>query len=110
MTDPARQKPSWFDDIGRLRIAGYLEGTTLVTLLFVAVPLKRLADIPDVVSLVGPIRGATFVLYVVCAMTAVFGGTFEPRGGFRVAVAAFIPFGTFLNDRFLARKHWEPYT
>ena len=55
MNPPAARRPSWFDDIGRLRLAGYLEGATLVTLLFVAVPLKHLADMPQFVSLIGPI-------------------------------------------------------
>ena len=62
MTGRNAPRLSWFDDIGRLRLAGYLEGTTLVTLLFVAVPFKHLAGYGGLVSVVGPVHRAVFRL------------------------------------------------
>lgn len=98
---------SWFDEIGRLRLAGYLEGTTLILLLLIAVPLKHLAGIEGFVSIMGPVHGASFVLYFVCAVNAVSAISFKPRETARIVIAALLPFGTFVNDRFLARKHKE---
>ena len=105
MTAPSPDQPSWFDDIGRLRLAGYIEGLTLITLLFVAVPLKHLADVPQLVSVIGPVHGGAFVLYFVCAVTVVFGRPFQGREAARIVIAALLPFGTFVNDRALARRH-----
>lgn len=107
MTGRNAPRLSWFDDIGRLRLAGYLEGTTLVTLLFVAVPFKHLAGYGGLVSVVGPIHGGSFVLYFVCAVSVVFARSFRWPETARIVIAALLPFGTFVNDRFLARKHRE---
>lgn len=98
---------SWLDDIGLLRLAGFLEGATLITLLFVAVPIKRLLEEPGMVSIMGPVHGGAFVLYFVMAISVVFGRSFTAKEIARIIVAALLPFGTFVNDRFLARKHRE---
>ena len=50
-----------------LRVASFVEGATLIALVLVAVPLKRLAGMPEAVSLVGPIHGAAFLAYVAMA-------------------------------------------
>lgn len=98
---------SWFDEMGRLRLAGYLEGTTLILLLLVAVPLKHLGGIDGFVTVMGPAHGGSFVLYFVCAVNAVSARSFKPMQMARIVIAALLPFGTFVNDRFLARKHRE---
>lgn len=89
---------------GRLRVVGWVEGTTLITLLGVAVPLKRLADMPELVSVVGPIHGLTFITYIALASATVFGGGWTGREIIRVMGASVVPFGTFLNERLLKRK------
>ena len=48
----------------RMRAVSLLEGTTLLLLLGVAVPLKHLAGMPVATSIMGPIHGIAFVLYV----------------------------------------------
>ena len=101
------QSLSWFDELGRLRLAGYLEGTTLILLLLVAVPLKHLAGVDGFVTLMGPVHGGSFVLYFVCAVNVVAAQSFKPMETARIVIAALLPFGTFINDRFLARKHRE---
>lgn len=50
------------DPLTRLRIAGLFEGTTLLFLLLIAVPLKHLAGYPEIVSAAGPVHGLAFVL------------------------------------------------
>ena len=107
MTSADQSVPTWFNDIGRLRLAGYLEGATLITLLFVAVPLKHLAGMDMFVRILGPIHGGAFVLYFVCAVSAVSAHSFGRGGSARVVVAAVVPFGTFVNDGLLARMHRE---
>lgn len=90
--------------LGRLRLAGIIEGITLISLLLIAVPLKHLFGIPDAVSLIGPIHGIAFILYIVTLIDNFSGGGWSGRDMARTSVVAIIPFGTFLNDRFLARR------
>lgn len=87
--------------IGYLRLAGYIEGTTLILLLLIAVPLKRLFDQPEMVSVMGPVHGLTFITYMVLTVGLVSGGGYSPSQCLRLVGAAIIPFGTFLNDGFL---------
>ena len=92
------------EPLGRLRIAGLIEGATLITLLFVAVPLKHVFGMPAAVSVVGPVHGIAFILYVVTLIDNFSGGGWTQRDMARTAVVAIIPFGTFVNDRWLAKR------
>lgn len=96
--------PSLADPLTRLRIAGLLEGTTLVLLLGVAVPLKRLAGVPELVTVMGPVHGLAFLIYGWCAVETVFAGGWSRRDAARVLLAAIVPFGPFLNDVWLRRR------
>ncbi|WP_300018170.1 DUF3817 domain-containing protein [uncultured Roseobacter sp.] len=93
--------------LGRLRIAGWVEGTTLILLLFLAVPLKYFSGSETPVSLLGPIHGGCFSLYLMLACATIFDGTWERRHIARVLGAAVLPFGTFANDPFLAARMRE---
>jgi integral membrane protein len=89
------------DPIRRLRLIGWLEGSSYLLLLFVAMPLKYLADMPAVVSVVGMAHGILFIFYVLAAMAA-WGARRLPVRGFALAVvAAVLPFGPFAFDRWV---------
>lgn len=91
------------DPIARLRLVGMLEGTTLLLLVLVGVPLKHLAGRPELVSVMGPVHGLAFITYVVVAIEAVSGGGWRPREIARLLLACVVPFGPFLNDGWLRR-------
>jgi integral membrane protein len=78
---------------------GLLEGSSLLILLFLAMPLKYFFGIPEAVSVVGSIHGFLFVSY--CLMIAYM--TFIVRWPFVYSViaviVAFIPFGNIIFDR-----------
>ncbi|QDA59502.1 DUF3817 domain-containing protein [Hymenobacter jejuensis] len=90
--------------LGRLRIIGFLEGLSFLTLLGIAMPLKYLAGQPQAVRIVGMAHGLLFVLYVVLVIQA----SIEYGWHFRKALLAFfasvIPFGTFWADKNLFRN------
>ena len=88
----------------RMRAVSLLEGTTLLLLLGVAVPLKHLAGIPIATSIMGPIHGIAFVLYVWMLTQTVSGGGWTRTAAAQMVLAAFIPFGAFVNERALARR------
>ncbi len=92
------------DPLSRLRLAGAVEGATLLILLLVAVPLKHLAGVPAAVSVMGPVHGVAFVAYLVALADNFAGGGWRPREMARVGLVALVPLGTFLNDPWLARR------
>ncbi|PLR80778.1 hypothetical protein CVD25_08220 [Bacillus canaveralius] len=90
--------------IGRFRLMGFIEGASLLILLFIAMPLKYFAGFPEVVSVVGALHGFFFIAYVlIIAYT-----TFKIRWSFvwvaSAVVVAFIPFGNMILDIRLQRS------
>ncbi|MBD3582863.1 DUF3817 domain-containing protein [Flavobacterium selenitireducens] len=91
--------------ISRLRLAGWLEGLSLIALIFIAVPLKYIWDAPQFSKILGPVHGCLFLLFVF----SVFQTAVEQRWKFtqttwKVLLACLIPFGTFYVDRKILRK------
>jgi integral membrane protein len=95
------------NQIRKLRIAGMVEGITLLVLLLIAVPLKHIGDMPQFVSIVGPIHGIAFLAYIRFWIMAVAEGGWKRGDIIRTGVVSFIPFGTFYNDRHLKQMEAE---
>ena len=93
-----------FVQLRRMRAISLLEGTTLLLLVGIAVPLKHLASIPIATSIMGPIHGIAFVLYVWMLIQTISIGAWTRVEATRMILAAFIPFGALLNERALARR------
>ena len=87
-----------------LRMASLAEGATLLVLLLVAVPLKRMADVPMAVSVMGTIHGLAFLIYSAMVLQALFTRLITPFETARLMVAAFIPFGAFMLSGLFRRK------
>lgn len=85
----------------KFRIVGYLEGLSLLILLFIAMPLKYKMGMPQAVKVVGWVHGLLFMGYIglLAGMRAEHGWSMKKTmWGF---VAAVLPFGTFVFDRSL---------
>ena len=90
---------------GRLRIAGFLEGISLLILIFVGVPMKYYFDSPMVTKIAGPIHGVLFLLFIL----GTIGVSIDQKWKFftttwKVLLASFIPFGTFYIDKTILSK------
>jgi integral membrane protein len=93
--------------VGRLRAVGMLEGASFLVLLCIAMPLKYLAGMPQMVRSVGWVHGVLFVLYVGAVLEV---GAVRRWGLGRMAVAfaaSLVPFGPFLFDARLKREEQE---
>lgn len=91
--------------IGRLRIIGYLEGISLLLLLFIGVPLKYYWQDPTLVKAIGPIHGALFLWFIFSTLSVAVEQQWKFRDTtWKVLVACMIPFGTFYIDKSLLRK------
>ena len=85
--------------LGRLRILAFLEGTSLLLLIFVAVPLKRIWDLPELVRAIGPVHGLLFLLFVLSTLSVALKQKWSfTQTTWKVLIACLIPFGTFYVD------------
>ncbi len=88
----------------RLRRASWAEGASLLLLLLVAVPLKRLAGLPEAVSVMGPVHGAAFLLYGLMVLQQAGAGRLTARETLILLGAAFVPLGFFMVGT-IFRRH-----
>ncbi|AKR57665.1 membrane protein [Youhaiella tibetensis] len=89
------------------RAIGLIEGITTLVLFLIAMPLKYLAGDPSWVPHAGAIHGLAFLAYIAALLVCLRGYGLSAWDWARTTLAAFIPFGTFLNDPFLKRKQRE---
>jgi integral membrane protein len=86
------------------RIVAFFEGLSYILLLFIATPIKYLADDPQYVKMLGMPHGLLFMLYIILAFMLKQENTWF-KGNFKmVLLASIIPFGTFYLDHKYLRK------
>lgn len=86
------------------RYIGLAEGITTLALFLVAMPAKYWFGYPGLVPPVGLVHGVAFIAYILAMTMCLPGRRFGVFDWVRTTLAAFFPFGTFLNDPFLKRK------
>jgi integral membrane protein len=94
-------------EVERLRGFGLAEGASYLMLLFVAVPVKRLAGEPTLVKVLGPIHGAMAVLYTISVLLAARSLGWRWPRTLGALGAGVVPFGTFVLDARLRRTARE---
>ena len=88
----------------RLTIIGYLEGTSFLLLLGVAMPLKYIMGIPEAVKYVGMAHGALFIAYILTLML-VINKIKTPLWTMPAGVlGSLLPFGPFIFDYLLKKS------
>ena len=90
--------------IGRLRLVGIIEGISYLILLAIAMPLKYLAGMPEVVKVVGWAHGVLFMLYLLAVLQVWIGRRWPFSRAVLAFVASLLPFGTFIFDKSLRRE------
>lgn len=85
--------------LSTLRKIALIEGATLILLVLIAVPLKHLAGIPQMVSIVGPIHGFAFLAYFGVLTLAQSDKLISVKEWVIGFIAAFIPFGSFIFEQ-----------
>jgi integral membrane protein len=86
------------------RMVAFLEGLSYILLLFIATPIKYLADDPQYVKLLGMPHGLLFMLYIILAFMLKQENTWFKSNFKMVLLASIIPFGTFYLDHKYLRK------
>jgi integral membrane protein len=100
-----------FTNIGRLRLLGFLEGISLLILLFIAVPMKHIFGNPLLVKIVGQIHGILFLLFIFNTLSVGVEQNWRFRTTtWKVLLACIIPFGTFYIDHKILSKIFHKET
>lgn len=81
------------------RVVSFLEGTSYILLLFVAVPVKYWMNDPQYVKLLGMPHGLLFVGYLVLAFLLKSEMKWSIREFGVILLASILPFGTFYIDK-----------
>lgn len=90
--------------LGRLRVIALVEGVSFLVLLFVAMPLKYAADMPEAVRWVGSAHGGLFLLFLLALLQAWDEAKWPLSRAAIGFVASVVPFGTFWFDRSLREE------
>lgn len=78
------------------------EGVSFIVLLFIAMPLKYLANWPLAVSVVGGLHGVLFVAFIALANEVRSNHKKDFSWMAKAMLASVLPFGTFVMD-----KQWK---
>ena len=87
-----------------VRRMGCVEGISTLVLFGIAMPLKYLADLPVAVRIAGSVHGLLFVCLVVMLLLAITRIPISKCMALAGIVAAVVPFGPLVFDRWLAQK------
>ena len=87
----------------RFRFMGLLEGSSLLILVFLAMPLKYFFGLPEAVAVVGAIHGFLFVTYCLAIAYMTFVVKWPFLYSVIAVIVAFIPFGNLIFDRRLQK-------
>ena len=87
-----------------LTVMGYLEGTSFLLLLGIAMPLKYMMGITEAVKYIGMAHGALFIAYILMLLLTASKIKLPlwamPAG----VLGSFLPFGPFIFD-YVLKKH-----
>lgn len=86
-------------ELGRLRLIAFLEGTSLLLILFVTMPLKYIFDYPQANMVIGMFHGILFLLYGLAIIRAKIEFDWTWKTFLIAGVCSIIPFGTFWADK-----------
>lgn len=91
--------------VGRLRVIGWVEGISLLVILFIGMPLRYGMNMPQVVKTVGPIHGVLWIVYLIALVLAWRSERWKIDVPFFGFVASVLPFGPFVFERWLDRQN-----
>ena len=83
----------------RFRFIAILEGISYLLLLFIAMPLKYFADMPQAVKYVGWAHGVFFIFFLLALLQVWILKPWKITKVFVAFIASLLPFGTIIMDR-----------
>ena len=87
-----------------LTIVGFVEGISFLLLIFIAMPLKYMLGLPAAVSWIGSFHGVLCLVYSIVLIIVIYRLKLSFSYFFLGFIAAVIPFGPFVFDRYIKKK------
>ena len=84
--------------LGGFRRAAIMEGVSFLLLLFIGMPMKYIAHLPQGVKVFGWMHGLLFIIYIVCLIRVKITRDWSFIKTLVAFVASLLPFGTFILD------------
>ena len=91
-----------------LRVYALLEGSSLLVLCLIAMPLKHVFGLPLAVRVVGSVHGLLFLLFLLALYRAHSERAWSTRQALWALGSAFVPGGAFWLDRRLREQLRSP--
>jgi integral membrane protein len=83
----------------RFRVMAWVTGVMLLALVFVAMPLKYVADEPTMVRIVGVGHGWLYMAYLLAVLQLAYQLRWKPLRTVLVMLAGTVPFMSFVAER-----------
>ncbi|WP_439879903.1 DUF3817 domain-containing protein [Pontibacter sp. MBLB2868] len=93
--------------LSRFRTIGYYEGISYLFLLGVAMPVKYILGVPELVKYTGWAHGVLFILYIASLLQVALVYRWSVLKVAAGVVASLLPFGPFVLDKKLLRQQEE---
>ena len=81
------------------KIIALLEGTSLLILLLIAMPLKYIFQMPILVKIVGMAHGVLFIAYIILAIILTRLNKWSVKKSILIYLASVVPLGTFYVEK-----------
>lgn len=81
------------------KIVALLEGISLLLLLFFAMPMKYIFELPIYVRTIGMAHGLLFIAYIILAIMNKIEAQWPIKKFLIICLASIIPFGTFYIEK-----------
>ena len=89
-----------------VKAVGYLEGTSFLVLMGIAMPMKYIGDDPTMVSIIGSIHGFLFLTYLGILFLGV-GKHWNFTALIHGFIAAILPAGPFVFERMMSSSRYQ---
>jgi len=89
-----------------VKAVGYLEGTSFLVLMGIAMPMKYIGDDPTMVSIMGSIHGFLFLTYIGILFLGV-GKHWNFTALIHGFIAAVLPAGPFVFERMMSSSRYQ---
>lgn len=90
--------------LDKFRSLSLIEGSSLLILLFIAMPAKYYLDVKMVVPIIGMVHGILFLGYMIMSLMVSHRHNWSILKWLTVFLAGVFPFGCLLIDRMLKRE------